>query len=314
MPRKPRIDQPGLLYHIIARGIERRHIYADDADRDWFLARLGRLSRETGVGIYAFALVPNHFHLLISRDKAPVAQFMQRLLTAYALYFNQRHRRAGHLFQNRYKSIICGEDEYLLQLVRYINLNPVRAGIVSSIKELASWPYASHSYIVGHRRLEWFERDLVLSFFGTTPRRATRAYADFVTNEDEPSQGADLDGGGLRRSLGGTQEQPRARLAYDERTLGLGDFVEGFLAEPSGTSDLDGAINRLIDDVCSDYAVTGSQLYGSSRARPVSDARSCLAARMSVEFGLSRREIARRLNVSHTAVAKMLDRNGARDG
>lgn len=312
MPRKPRIDQPGLLYHVIARGIERRQIFNDNADRDWFLARLGRLTRETGIRVYAFALIPNHFHLLISRDQTPVAQFMQRLLTAYALYFNRKHRRAGHLFQNRYRSIVCEEDEYLLELVRYINLNPLRAGIIAAVRELAGWPYASHSLIVGRHRQDWYERELVLAFFGQDTKRATRSYQDFIAAEESDAAKADLSGGGLERSLGRNRPRAREKQAYDERVLGPGRFVEGLLADPQGANATESAIQGLIEEVCSEYSVTRCQLYGSSRVQPVSGVRSCLAARMSAEYGLSRREIARRLNVSHTAVAKMLDRNRAR--
>ena len=127
MPRTARIDAPGALHHIIARGIGRRRIFDDDADRDGFLERLGSVLIESGAICYAWALIPNHFHLLLRTGQAPVSSVMRRLLTGYAMGYNRRHRRVGHLFQNRYKSILCQEEPYFLELVRYIHLNPLRA-------------------------------------------------------------------------------------------------------------------------------------------------------------------------------------------
>jgi putative transposase len=110
MPRKARIDAPGALHHIICRGIEQRKIFDDDADRDNFLQRLAMILKETSTPCYAWALIPNHFHLLLRTGKVPISTVMRRLLTGYAVSFNRRHRRYGHLFQNRFKSILCQED------------------------------------------------------------------------------------------------------------------------------------------------------------------------------------------------------------
>ena len=135
MPRKARIDASGALHHIIARGIDRNTIFQDDSDRKNFIDRLATILNETKTVCYAWALIPNHFHLLLRTGLAPVATVMRRLLTGYAMSYNRRHQRHGHLFQNRYKSILCQEDIYLLELVRYIHLNPLRAGIVKEKKK-----------------------------------------------------------------------------------------------------------------------------------------------------------------------------------
>jgi len=129
MPRKAGIDAAGALHHIIVRGIERRKIFYDDADRDAFVNRLGQVLIETQTDCFAWALIPNHVHLLLRTGLTPIATVMRRLLTGYAVQFNRRHRRHGHIFQNRYKSILCQEDPYLKELVRYIHLNPLRAGL-----------------------------------------------------------------------------------------------------------------------------------------------------------------------------------------
>ena len=128
MPRKARIDAPGALHHIILRGIERRKIFYDDSDRNNFLKRLGVILIETKTSCFAWALIPNHLHLLLRTGVVPIATVMRRLLTGYAVSFNHHYRRHGKLFQNRYKSILCQEDQYLLELVRYIHLNPENHG------------------------------------------------------------------------------------------------------------------------------------------------------------------------------------------
>ena len=130
MPRKPRIDASGALQHIIVRGIERKKIFLDDADRDAFLGRLGQVLIETRTDCLAWALLPNHGHFLLRTGLSAISTVMQRLLTGYAGQFNRRHRRHGHLFQNRFKSILCQEEPYLKPLVRYIHLNPLRANLV----------------------------------------------------------------------------------------------------------------------------------------------------------------------------------------
>ena len=125
MPRKARIDAPGAFHHIICRGIERRKIFYDNADRDNFLERLENILIETSTPCYGWALLPNHFHLLLRTGNESISTVMRRLLTGYAVSFNRRYRRCGHLFQNRFKSILCQENVYLKQLVCYIHLNPL---------------------------------------------------------------------------------------------------------------------------------------------------------------------------------------------
>ena len=151
MPRQSRIDAPGALHHVIVRGIARRKIFYDDTDRERFLDRLGAIVNGCELACFAWALIPNHFHLLIKTGSVPLSSAMRRLLTGYAVSFNKRHRRWGHLFQNRYKSILCQEETYLLELTRYIHLNPLRAGLVKSLSELDRYDYTGHCFVLGKR-------------------------------------------------------------------------------------------------------------------------------------------------------------------
>ena len=155
MPRLARLDTPGVLNHIIIRGIERRKIFKDNKDKDNFLDRLDTLLPEIKTFCYAWALLSNHAHFLFRTGDTPLSTLMRRLLTGYAVSFNRRHKRHGQLFQNRYKSIICQEDAYLKELVRYIHLNPLRAKIVSDISGLNTYAYCGHSVIIDKKERPW---------------------------------------------------------------------------------------------------------------------------------------------------------------
>ncbi|MGH7822693.1 MAG: transposase, partial [Candidatus Binatia bacterium] len=141
MPRGPRLDAPGVVHHVMGRGVGQQLVFLDDADREDFLARLERLVDDGALTVYAWALLGNHFHLLVRTGNQPLGRSMRRLLTGYACRFNRRHGRVGHLFQNRYKSIICEEEPYFLRLVRYIHRNPLKHEVLRDASELDEYPY-----------------------------------------------------------------------------------------------------------------------------------------------------------------------------
>ena len=234
MPRKARIDAPGALHHIICRGIERRKIFIDDTDKNNLLSRLGRVLLETQTSCYAWALIDNHFHLLLKTGNVPIATLMRRLLTGYAVSFNLRHKRTGHLFQNRYKSILCQEDSYLLELVRYIHLNPLRTGFVNTMHQLDRYRYCGHSILMGKRHSDWQDIRYVLNLFGKRVSSARKHYRAFVEKGIKQGWRPDLIGGGLIRSAGGwaplkTYRRRKIHVKGDERILGDSDFVESVL-------------------------------------------------------------------------------------
>ncbi len=184
MPRTARIDIAGGIYHIITRGIERRTIFKDDNDRKEFLVRLSEELVATKSQCYGWVLMPNHFHLVVRRGKNPLSTLMSRVLTGYAMYFNARYRRCGHLYQNRYKSILCQEEAYLLELIRYVHLNPLRAKLVSSMEDLNRYRWSGHGVLMGTQKAEWQEAGEILSRFGTTQQEAIVKYDEFPKNRD----------------------------------------------------------------------------------------------------------------------------------
>ena len=196
MPRLARLDAPGVLHHVIGRGIERKKIFLNNRDRNDFVARLGELAEDDSMDIYAWALLPNHFHLLCKTNKRPLSSSMRKLLTGYVVNFNKRHKRHGHLFQNRYKSIVCQEDAYLKELVRYIHLNLIRAGLVKDIKALNRSPWSGHSALMGYIKRDWQDTGYILSFFGKT-RSGKSNYLRFVQQGIALGSRPGLVGGGL---------------------------------------------------------------------------------------------------------------------
>src|SRR5210317_1985300 len=196
MPRQARIDAPGALHHIIIRGIERKAIFKDNADRTNFLKRLSRIVLETETVCYAWVLMTNHVHLLLKTGLAPIATVMRRLLTGYAVSFNRRHRRHGQLFQNRYKSFLCEQQLYLMELVRYIHLNPLRATrMVTDLKALKSYRWCGHSALMGKAEAKFQDTEFVLKLFGQSFRQARRAYESYVSKGIKQGRRPDLVGG-----------------------------------------------------------------------------------------------------------------------
>lgn len=180
MPRGPRLDAPGVLHHVMVRGIERRPIFRDDRDRRDFVARLAALAEARAWAVYAWALLPNHLHLLVRTARRPLARTMGSLLTGYAGAFNRRHHRHGHLFQNRDKSIVVEEEPYLLELTRYIHLNPLRAGLVRDLTALDRFPWTGHGVLLGKWRHPWQAAGDIPGQFGRRIGDARQRYRQFV--------------------------------------------------------------------------------------------------------------------------------------
>mgnify|MGYP000173509723 CR=1 FL=1 len=322
MPRSARLDAPGVLHHVMGRGIEKRKIFLDDQDRVDFIKRLGELVQEGSMDIYAWAILPNHFHILCKTKKQPLSASMRKLLTGYAVHFNRRHRRHGHLFQNRYKSIVCQEDTYLAELVRYIHLNLLRAGVVKDLRELNYCPWSGHSALMGNMDgREWESRDYVLSYFGRG-RGGRRNYLKFVEEGILLGRKPELVGGGLVRSLGGWSSVIALRRrgekqVSDERILGDGDFVEAILAESGGMGKENLRIGQkkvslwsLAEVVCKEHGVDLKELRSGSRRHVVVEARQELSRLAVMDHGYSGAEVARYLGVTNSCITRPLSLGG----
>jgi REP element-mobilizing transposase RayT len=177
MSRPLRIEYSGALYHVIARGNERRAIFRDDVDRQSYLERVARYRNRFAFRLHAYCLMTNHVHLAIETDTTPLSRVMLALHGSYSQAFNRRHRRVGHLFQGRYKAFLVQRDRYLLALVRYIHENPVKVGLAQKPED---YPWSSDRAYRGSGAPEWLETDSVLSLLGDRRGRAMRAYAELM--------------------------------------------------------------------------------------------------------------------------------------
>jgi len=302
MPRTARLDLPDLLQHVIVRGVDRCDIFRDDQDRKRFLNSFSKLLVQTGTECLAWSLLTNHIHILLRPRRSRLAPFMRRLLTGYAIYYNLRHKRSGHLFQNRYKSIVCEEDAYLLELVRYIHLNPLRAKIVEDLTALERYPWSGHMVIIGKQSLEGQVVDEILAHFAKGKREATRQYKLFVAD------GVAL---GKRNELGGGRRLTREFLdelsdePYDERVLGDGAFVEELRQRRELESKFPRSmeIKDIVATVCRYFAIEPADLKHNSRAANIVDARSVICYLAVRQVGHSGVEVGKQVNLLRAGVS-----------
>jgi putative transposase len=317
MPRKARLDAPGTLHHIIGRGIERVEIFRSNFDRDNFLSRVAELCRGNSWTVYAWALMPNHFHLLIRTGQQSISQSMRKLLTGYVVNFNRRHKRYGHLFQNRYKSIICQDDPYLLELARYIHLNPLRAGLVESFDKLNDYPWSGHSTIMERIKRDWQDTHEVLAYFGERKKEAIKRYEKFLREGIAGGKRPDLIGGGLVRSLGGWSQVLSMRrrgewVAADERILGGSDFTEQVIKEAAqkeketlrfGKKKVD--LLSLAKEVARLVGIEESELQSGSRSRKIIEGRKLFCQAAVRKMGYSGADVARFVGMTTSAVNRL---------
>ncbi len=317
MPRQPRLDTPGALHHVMGRGSERTRVFRDDTDRADFVSRLAALGRGRQWSVYAWALMPNHFHLLVRTGDAPLSQSMQRLLTGYVVNFNRRHRRSGHLFRNRYKSIVCEDDPYLLELTRYIHLNPLRVGRVKRLAALRGYPWTGHAALLGGVDRDWQDTATVLAHFGPKRRRAVERYAAFVREGIPHGRRSDLGGGGLIRSAGGWAQVRALRrkgitVASDERILGRGAFTAHRLAEAARQAKATWrvsrkrvALARLARAIGAGAGVPQREFRSGSRKRGVVRARRVFCRVAVKGLGYSGARVARFLGLTTSAANRL---------
>jgi len=320
MPRTARIDTPGALHHITCRGFERRPIFRSDEDRKDFIDRLSRVLTETKTPCYAWALLPNHFHLLIRNEGTPIALIMRRLLTGYAVGFNRRHNRKGRLFRNRYKSILCQEERYLLELVRYIHLNPLRSGQVTDLDMLDNYPYCGHSTVMGILQAPWQETGALLALFSENPSEAVGRYRQFIRKGMNQGRRAELTGGGLYRSpdrLGDLKSARRLKTHRkgDERILGDSTFVQSVLKqseenfERSYQLKTSGYTIEMVLRMAAELFDVPIKAITSGGKQPVRvKARSLVAYWAVRELGMNGTRVGRKIGLSQSAVSRAVQR------
>jgi REP-associated tyrosine transposase len=215
MARKPRVHFPGALYHVMARGNQGQAIFTDDADRRRYLELLQESQRRYNYRLYAYVLMGNHIHHLVQVGETPLAKVMQNILFRYTRYWNAKYKKIGHLFQGRYRAILCDKDNYLLELVRYLHLNPVRSKLV---QDPDRYRWSSHSAYLAGIGTKWIAVEEVLTLFAKRPTQAVSAYQRFVREGLSVGHRDDLYEVVEQTYLGGEQfvEKVEERVSDDE--------------------------------------------------------------------------------------------------
>jgi len=245
---------------------------------------------------------------------------MRRLLTRYAVTFNRRHRRRGHLFQNRYKSILCQEDPYLFELVRYIHLNPLRANIVTTLKELDRYGYCGHSILMGRGENNWQDIDTVLSLFGRRVSSARKQYHVFIEKGIALGKRPELIGGGLVRSSGGWKalkslHKLGIHLKGDERILGSSDFVESVLERQDERFERRYQLqaqgydfDKVVDRVAKLFRMRPEEIVSPGKQPGRVRARSLVCYWAVKELGMNGTAVARLLGIIQSSVSRAVRR------
>ena len=288
MARRPRVFAAGLLYHVIVRGNQRRKTFRHDDDYRAYLDRLDKYRAQCHVRIYAFCLMPNHVHLLVETGSIPLAKFMQGVQQSYTQYFNLRYRKVGHLFQGRYKAIICERDKYLLALIRYIHLNPVRAKLASRPQQ---YRYSGHNSYLRNGIDKIVEATPILRLIG-----GKKAYERFV-----------LEGMG--------EEHNEAYYAVeDQRFLGEDGFGEEISREAEEISEpkRKKPIDAVIKEIARRVQAPPELLRSKDRRWDISAQRAEAVALLVREYGYGVSEVAKYLGRDQANVSTMLSRLSAR--
>lgn len=292
MARKPRIEFPGAFYHVVSRGNQRQNIFHDKSDHLAYLNRLEHYRKKYRVTVYAFILMSNHVHLLVETKDAPLSKFMQGLQFTYTQYYNRKYSKVGHLFQGRYKAILCDRDAYLLELVRYLHLNPARMK-----RSVDPWKYqwSSHRAYMGDVCPVEIETSSILGQFGRREGQARRSYLRFM------------------KEGRGIVHEEKYYETIDQRFLGDERFIEEVDRRTEGEREIERRMKKipfsdLVDVVAEEYEVDPALLLSRGRNRALAEARSMLIYLGREWSGIKTKELARRLSRDPSVISRLYGR------
>ncbi len=283
MPRVPRLHVDGAFYHVILRGNHRQDIFYQPEDRARFSDLVADVMARFRMRVHAYCWMTNHIHMAVQVSDIPLGKAMMRIARRYA-WEQQRGNRGGHFFERRYRALLVDADSYLLELIRYVHLNPVRAGMVS---DPADYPYSGHRAYLGMATVPWLTTDFALSLLGGELGRAREAYSLFVR------AGIGIAG---ENWLTGHPEEPRI-LGDDQFLSRLSVRMRPRVRQ---------SLTELIDQVCLEYAISAAELTGPSRIRIHARARAVILDRALRLRIASLSEVARHFHRSSTTLSKSL--------
>jgi REP-associated tyrosine transposase len=288
MARKPRIEYEGAFYHVITRGNQRRKVFKEVDDFQKCINLLASYRERYNYSLYAYVLMSNHVHLLLETRTIPLSKILQGVTQSYTMYFNRKYKTVGHLFQGRYKAILCDKDAYLLSLIKYIHLNPVRANMA---KALGEYRWSSHRSYVKKGKDDIADTDQVLRMFSEDKSRARRLYMAYVDDGIEVKK-EDIYRTVSQRILGEEQFVDTVMEKIDERFENKRKHHEY-------------SLKNIVETIGKMRGITLNQLRGKSRNREILTVRK-LASLAAREFGYKGKEIAFFLQKDPSVITRYL--------
>ena len=306
MPRIARIDFPGLTYHVMFRGYNRMNIFHDDQDRKELLSRITAVINYSKAKVYAWVLMDNHVHLLLkTHDKTKLATIMQRIKGGYSGYFNRKYRRTGTIYDGRYKSTVVEEEDYLLRLVRYIHLNPYRAGMVKDLKEMSEYRWSGHRAMISRKRQPFHDVKVIKDRFN-----GRKDYLQFIQSGMKYEE--NLEGGGLRRSLGGlgrvfSPDGEDPRECFDSRILGSGMFVQEIWEKLDERGEQEKRIqfHDLAEMICGYCKVDIRKVMNWRKQKGTSEAKSLLVSTAIRVLEMSGADVGRKIKLTPSRISQL---------
>ena len=307
MPRKKRIIVPGEIHHIMSRGIDGIEIFKDDRDSMVFISLFGKILDKSGCLCYAWALMPNHYHLLLRPLNKELSTIMRRLNGSYAKYFNKRCKRKGYLFQDRFKSIATQEYWYFKELIRYIHLNPIRSGLISGLQKLDSYQWSGHRAIIGKSSYPWFSSQNVLSRFGKSKKKAIEKYYQFLRDGLDKKYSS---------SIIKTVQDLKGQMGdiQDERVLGDTEFIRDALekerkAEKNKNLSIKNrpSLETLASQTANQFNIEKNELSLKGRKNIRSKARSNFCKTAYSKYGYSINDIALFLGIHPSNIIRVIN-------
>ena len=286
MPRQPRLHVPGAFYHVTLRGNHRQNIFFADQHRQLLNEIVAAVIERFPARVHAYCWMSNHIHMLIQVGDTPLGRIMLRIASHYARTVQAQLSTTGHLFERRYHAVLVDEDEYLLELLRYIHLNPVRAGMVN---HAADYPWSSHHIYLGTRKECWVTTDFALRMFHADCARAIDAYRRFVDGDMQSNKPSPL----------------HEVNSKDSRVLGDDRFLARLLMEPWRPQSRK-TLQQIIDEACLTFSVDIDDLLSSGRQRHLTRTRAWIAQQALKQRVASICEVARALNRSESALRECL--------
>jgi len=307
-----RPDWPGALHHVMARGIDGKAIFSEVSEKADICNRLEKLVPEMGMELYAWVIMSNHLHLFLKSGAEPLHKLMQRLLTGFSVRYNRKYDRRGHVFQDRFLSILVQADNYFLKLVRYILLNPLRAGIVANFQELIEYKWCGYRSIAGVESVSWQNVETVLAKFGnTTYEKKLSNFESFMKQQISEVELERMKSGTFVIGRNGTVQTNAKKHNLNSCTV-LGDKAFAVRVTQSLKQDQKNAvrdrcnqhnaIDKLFRNIERIFGVNKNVIKGNSRGMKISHSRSLAAIVLSERLGLTLRECARVLNMSYCGV------------